>query len=68
MRSRDWRRKHLNALSSTYARAKFFEEAFPILQEEYLSAGAETLLADVNISLIKAICAYLGFMPTVRRS
>lgn len=64
----DWRRKHLNTLRINYGRAPFFDEVFAILESQYLSIGGTTRLCEFNISLIQALCAYLGLKPAFVRA
>ena len=55
----DWPRAHLNSISSSYAKAPFFSEVFPFL-EDALKNSEETILSKLNIRLIKEINALLG--------
>jgi len=57
----DWPMKHLNALRTYYGRAPHFRRFLPILQEHYERSWAS--LADLNASLIRAVCRELGLAP-----
>jgi hypothetical protein len=64
----NWKRKHLNALITSYGRAEHFNEVFGILRAQYGSVEDRTYLADFNITLIRVICDYLGIAPHFYRS
>lgn len=64
----DWRRKHLQAMQVNYGRAAHFEEVFALLEPHYLTAEAQTNLADFNILLIRTVCSYLGLTPRLIRA
>ena len=54
----NWRKKHLTAIKLLYGQEECFSDFFPIL-EKSIKDESLTTLANINISLIKAICAYL---------
>jgi hypothetical protein len=54
----DWARKHLQALSTNYRRAPFFEKYFPAI-EALLSRRWESIAA-LNLSLIECLREILG--------
>jgi len=54
----DWARKHLQALSTNYRRAPFFEKYFPAI-EAVLSRRWESIAA-LNLSLIECLREILG--------
>ena len=60
----DWRLKHCKTLEANYAKSPFFEEIFsfikPILMDESLNS-----LTELNVSLIKSICNYLGILTPI---
>lgn len=60
-----WACRHLQTLRMAYARAPHFEAVTKMLEEEF-SAGS-THLSEINASLIRRICAYLG-IPTIIRT
>ena len=53
-----WGRKHLNALSTNYSKAPFFNEYMPFFQETYSREWKR--LVDVNIHAIEYISKTLG--------
>lgn len=53
-----WRRKHLSALRTNYAKAEFFDEVCPLVQDVY--GRDHTRLADLGVDLIEEFCRYLG--------
>jgi hypothetical protein len=55
----DWRQKHMNALTTNYGRAPFFPQVLALLERSYSVVGSGSGLAEFNISLIEAVCAYL---------
>jgi hypothetical protein len=61
-----WRKKHLKTLQSCYARAPFFAEYFPAIQQVYDLECS--LLADFNISLIKRLAGVFSSSPHMVRS
>ena len=60
----DWRLKHCKTLEANYRKSPFFEEIFsfikPILMDESLNS-----LTELNVSLIKSICNYLGILTPI---
>ena len=64
----DWARKHLQALSTNYRRAPFFEKYFPAI-EAVLSRRWESIAA-LNLSLIECLREILGIAdkPAVQAS
>ncbi|MEQ1411249.1 WbqC family protein [Acinetobacter indicus] len=60
----DWRLKHCKTLEANYRKSPFFEEIFsfikPILMDESLNS-----LTELNVSLIKSICSYLGILTPI---
>lgn len=60
----DWRLKHCKTLEANYRKSPFFEEIFtfikPILLNENLNS-----LTELNVSLIKNICNYLGILTRI---
>ena len=62
----DWRRKHLEALKTAYARTPHFDEYWPFLQAHY--AVPWERLADFNAALIGWIAGQLGLHRNVLRS
>ena len=56
-RERSWARKHLAGLKAAYAKAPFFEEHEPFL--ENLFSGVPEMLLDLNLMIIRYIMAIL---------
>jgi hypothetical protein len=54
----NWRKKHLTTLQHVYGKTEFFAAFYPFLEKEILDLSKATL-AEINIGLIKSICAYL---------
>lgn len=54
----DWRRDHLNQLQAHYSKAPFLGDALALLGQ--LGRGEDLTISQLNIRLIRAICAYLG--------
>jgi WbqC-like protein len=63
----DWRGRHLQTLTQSYARAPHFRLYAPLLEELYLGSR-EGRLSLVNHSFIAAICSVLGIETTLRWS
>lgn len=63
----NWRKKHLTTFQHTYGKSKFFSDFYPVLEKEILDLS-KTTLADMNISLVKAICGYLEIGKEFYRS
>jgi WbqC-like protein family len=64
---RGWARRHWRTLSHNYARAPFFHEYRPWLEELYLGCD-DLLLSVVNERFIRAICELLGITTTISSS
>jgi len=62
-----WGRRHWRTLSHNYARAPFFREYRPWLEELYL-ASEEVFLTAVNERFIRSICGLLGIETRISRS
>ncbi len=56
--SPQWAERHLKTLRMAYSRAPFFSEIIKILEEEFGRKSSN--LSDINISLIRRFCLYLG--------
>ena len=55
----DWAAGHLNAIRDTYGRSPFFADVFPLLKTA-LRGVRDTVLSELNIGLIDALCCILG--------
>jgi len=64
--SQPFRRKHLKMLRTTYERAPYFEELYPIVEDVY--TRDQKHLVDLNMDLIEAICSYLQCPVRIVRS
>lgn len=57
---RNWNIKHLNFLKQDYAKAKFFKEVFPFIEDMYIRAGEAETISEINYLFITEICKYLS--------
>lgn len=62
-----WNRNHWRTIVHNYARAPYFSEYRPMLEELYLGAE-DLLLSTVNHRFIRAICTLLGISTRISRS
>lgn len=53
-----WAKKHLAALQSSYGKAPFFKSYIEPLRDIYMQR--HEMLADLDIALIRRVCAWLG--------
>jgi hypothetical protein len=59
-----WTDSHLKTLNLNYRRATHFDEVYALLEPLYSRVdGERSSLSEFNISLIRAIAAYLGIHP-----
>lgn len=61
-----WKEKHLKALQMNYAKAPYFAEVYPHL-EEILQAHTGSI-ADLNIAINEYICDGFGIHPKILKS
>ncbi len=61
-----FRKQHLRMLKLGYAKAPYFDEVFPIVEEVY-GRGQERLV-DLNVDLIEAVCRYLNSSVRIVRA
>jgi hypothetical protein len=54
-----WQKKHLNAIMSNYAKAEYFNEILPLLQDFYVR-HKWVLLSEMNQYMIREICRFLN--------
>lgn len=54
----NWRQNHLNQWHENYRKAPFYKDVINLLGN--LSNGSTSTISQLNIQLIKSICAYLG--------
>ena len=64
----NWRNKHLNGISSVYAKSPNFEKFYPILKSKINELDGETCLSEINILLIGWIIDLLGFKTCTIKS
>ena len=64
--SQNWVEKHLETFRLNYKKASFFEEIFSLLENELIKKPK--FLAELNISLIKAIIKFLELNTELRIS
>lgn len=57
-----WNKKHLAAICHSYARAPYFKQYMPLLEEYY--ARKDTLLADFTCAVTEALARALGICDT----
>ena len=55
--SKKWQRSHINNFKANYSKSPFFEDALELLEEGL--TYADPTISQLNIRLIKLICAYL---------
>ena len=55
-----WARKHWASIRSSYAKARYFDEIGPAIEDLYDKVADERLLGDVNRTLVAGLCAILG--------
>lgn len=58
----DWAKKHLLSIRYSYAKAPFYKEYFPLIEEFY--SGAPEFLADFTIATTVRLAAELGITNT----
>ncbi len=59
----NWANKHWGTLRHAYAKAPHFREYEPLIADAYESVAQLSLLTDINVFLLKAICGLLE-LPT----
>ncbi len=64
--SRNWQREHRNLIASSLARAPYLEDAWRLLEPAW-AAGHRTI-SDLNVALMRSICAYLDIRTPLRLS
>ncbi len=66
----NWRQKHLRTIVHSYKRSAFFDEVFAHVIEPTLGSGFahRPALVDANVTIIRAICAYLDLRTPMRHS
>jgi hypothetical protein len=64
--SQPWRTKHLRTLAAAYAKAPYVRTMLELVDEVY--APGHPSVADLNISAIEKVSAYLGLTRTFTRS
>lgn len=62
----DWRRRHLSLYKEAYGKAPFFKDALVLL--EGLNGESDKTISELNIRLIKSVCAYLEITTPMKRS
>lgn len=55
----EWAEQHWRTLAQNYRRAPYFDEVAALLEPVYLGEAPE-LLSELNVTLMHAICRYLG--------
>lgn len=62
----DWRRRHKGLFKEAYEHAPFFEEALSLLNG--LNDAEDKTISELNIRLIKLVCAYLEITTPIKLS
>ena len=65
--SDDWQKHHLNKIKIAYSKCPMFDEVWPVIQN-WLSVDVNKNLSDLNIHIIKEVCAYLDIKTEFYRS
>ena len=65
--SDDWQEQHLNKIKLAYRKCPMFHEVWPDIQS-WLSVDINKNLSDLNIHIIKEVCAYLDIKTEFYRS
>ncbi len=61
-----WKEKHLNYLEMNYARARYFDEIYPVFREMLLSQYQN--LAEMNMTINSYVGERFGIKPTIIKS
>lgn len=64
--SQKWQNSHINKFKGNYIKAPFFKDAMETLKESF--SYADTSISELNIRLIKLICAYLKITTPIALS
>jgi len=68
IRDPEFPKKHLRAIELNYRRAPFFDRYFPELARILKQHPSRSHLADLNLEIIRWLCAVLGIRTTLVRS
>ena len=60
----NWREKHCKVLEANYKKSPFFEEVFSFIKPIIIDKNLNSL-TELNVSLIKSICSYLGILTPI---
>jgi hypothetical protein len=60
----NWRKKHLETLRQSYARAPYFKQYLPVFEEAY--SRSYSRLLDLNLALMGVLCEVLGLRRETR--
>lgn len=60
-----WAGKHWKSIQMNYARAPYFKELAPWLEDLYRRAGQKELLSEINYLFLITICNYLGIRTKI---
>lgn len=63
---KSWRDRHLALLTQSLGRAPYFQDALKLWTEG--TAGVDTSLSHLNVTLLRTICQYLGIQTTLLNS
>jgi len=62
-----WQQSHLGMLKQNYAKAKYFQDVFPWIEELYQTCNFE-YLTEINLHFIQGINKFLGITTPIRLS
>ncbi len=62
----DWRRKHIGLFKEAYGGAPFLKDALTLVKG--LNDAGDRTISDLNIRLIKSVCAYLEITTPMKQS
>lgn len=62
----NWIEDHLKAIRFNYAKANYFKEVFPFLEQIYYKAAQLSYLSDINFLFLRAISTYLNLKTTIK--
>lgn len=63
----NWAQQHLRSIEANYRRAQHFAEAFPMLEEAYLTASSDGNLSAINRALTASLCRLIGLSTPLMR-
>ncbi len=61
----NWPQKHWAAIHANYARARYFKQFAPEIEEMYEGASSLTYLSQINLHFLSRICELLGISTRI---